>query len=363
MTKSNITSGGNDILVNKENFPDDNFREWLLEQDFVQNGVIAKEQIAEITEINVDYDIIQSLEGIHLFTTLIKLSCAFNQLTSLDISKNTALTYLDCSSNNQLTSLDVSKNTALTYLDCAGNLQLTTLDVSKNTALTELVCDNNQLTSLDVSNNTALKKLYCWSNQLTILDVSNNTALTALWCSSNPLTALDVSKNTALQSLWCRSYQLTNLDVSNNTALIELICGDNQLASLDVSKNTRLNTLWCYNNKIKGANMDALISRLPNTDGKLNIYDSTSETEGNVCTKSQVAAIKAKGWTPYYRVDWDWIEYEGADETTGIDATEIGNSSDFGANAVAYDLNGNRVEDWQSKKGVYIVGGKKVVVK
>ena len=38
-------------------------------------------------------------------------------LTSLDVSKNTALTYLDCS-HNDLTSLDVSKNTALTYLDC-----------------------------------------------------------------------------------------------------------------------------------------------------------------------------------------------------------------------------------------------------
>ena len=34
--------------------------------------------------------------------------------------------------------------------------QLTTLDVSKNTALTDLDCDNNQLTTLDVSKNTAL---------------------------------------------------------------------------------------------------------------------------------------------------------------------------------------------------------------
>ena len=40
-----------------------------------------------------------------------------NQLTSLDVSNNTALTYLDCG-NNQLTSLDVSNNTALEYLYC-----------------------------------------------------------------------------------------------------------------------------------------------------------------------------------------------------------------------------------------------------
>jgi len=38
----------------------------------------------------------------------------------MDVSKNTALTYLSCY-YNKLTSLDVSKNTALTYLSCSGN--------------------------------------------------------------------------------------------------------------------------------------------------------------------------------------------------------------------------------------------------
>ena len=40
---------------------------------------------------------------------------------------------------------------ALTYLDCSEN-QLTELDVSKNTALTALSCSDNQLTELDVTN-------------------------------------------------------------------------------------------------------------------------------------------------------------------------------------------------------------------
>ena len=85
--------------------------------------------------------------------------------------------------------------------------------------------------------------------------------------------------------------------------------------------------------------------------------------EGNVCTKSQVAAIKAKGWTPYYWIGYVWLEYEGCDDADGIIATEVDNGDEIGANAPAYDLNGRRVEGWQSKKGVYIVGGKKVVVK
>ncbi|MBR3901993.1 MAG: leucine-rich repeat domain-containing protein, partial [Ruminococcus sp.] len=72
----------------------------------------------------------------------------------------------------------------LETLRCNSN-QLTTLDISKNTALEWLECFNNQLTALDVSKNTALTKLYCNSNQLTSLDVSNNTELTKLYCSNN----------------------------------------------------------------------------------------------------------------------------------------------------------------------------------
>ena len=146
-------------------------------------------------------------------------------MTSLDVSKNTALTYLDCG-RNQLTSLDVSKNTALTYLDCRSN-QLPKLDVSKNTALTELDCRSNQLTKLDVSKNTALTTLYCWDNQLTKLDVSKNTALTDLACYKNQLTSLDVSKNTALTELDCDKNQLTSLDISNTNIMHDLNCSGN----------------------------------------------------------------------------------------------------------------------------------------
>ena len=37
-----------------------------------------------------------------------------------------------------------------------------------------------------------------------------------------------------------------------------------------------------------------------------------------------------------------------------VQCTEVDNSSEIGANTVAYDLNGNRVEGWQNRKGVYI---------
>ena len=190
------------------------------------------EKIAAITELDVSgtYEnenpgTLTSLQGIEYFESLTELVCYYNQLTSLDVSANTALTELYCLSN-QLTSLDVSANTALTVLDCSSN-SLTSLDVSANTALTELWCGYNQLTSLDVSANTALTELWCGYNQLTSLDVSANTALTTLWCYYNQLESLDVSANTALMVLECDDNQLTSLDVSANTALTFLECEDN----------------------------------------------------------------------------------------------------------------------------------------
>ena len=101
-----------------------------------------------------------------------------------------------------LTSQTITIRGDVTELDCSDN-QLTSLDVSKNTFLTDLDCFNNQLTSLDLSQNTALTTLYCFDNQLTSLDVSKHTALTTLYCNENQLTSLDVSKNTALTSLSC----------------------------------------------------------------------------------------------------------------------------------------------------------------
>ena len=85
-----------------------------------------------------------------------------------------------------LTSQTITIRGDVTRVDCSDN-QLTSLDVSKNTALTKLYCFSNQLTSLNVSKNTALKELYCGENQLTSLDVSKNTALTTIECDNIPL--------------------------------------------------------------------------------------------------------------------------------------------------------------------------------
>ena len=332
------------IPINSTTFPDENFRNWVLSQDYGQDGVLTEAEIAGVTLIGVFGYNIADLKGIEYFTALTGLFCGGNQLTSLNVSQNAALAHLDCN-YNQLTSLDVSKNTALTELQCYSN-QLTSLDVSKNTALTGLYCYNNQLTSFDVSKNTALTWLVCFNNQLTSLDVSKNTALTRLVCNNNQLTSLDVSKNTALTQLGCESNQLTSLDVSKNTALTELGCNSNQLTSLDVSKNEALESLSCSNNQINETEMGKLVESMPANNGRFYVKRLNDVDEQNVITTAQVAEAKAKGWK-VYAFDSNvgdygqWVEYDGDEPTMEpIDTADFGSDIDEGT-----DLDGNVVGD------------------
>ncbi len=204
------------------------FKSFKVYKDWDEDGEDEIHYVLSTDDIEHKY----SNKNPHIVTikgNIKRLDCGYNNLTSLDVSKNTALTELNCSGNN-LTSLDVSKNTALTWLDCGGN-NLTSLDVSKNTALTELDCYDNNLTSLDVSKNTALTDLFCRENNLTSLNVSGCTALTELDCYDNNLTSLNVSGCTALTDLSCGRNNLTSLNVSGCTALTDLSCGRNNLTS------------------------------------------------------------------------------------------------------------------------------------
>ena len=110
---------------------------------------VSMSEAAAVHVMNLYSKHIKSLNGIEYFANLTSLQCGANKLTSLDVSKNTALQSLDCN-HNKLTSLDVSKNSALQTLNCESN-QLTSLDVSKNTALKELYCAFNPLTTIYLS--------------------------------------------------------------------------------------------------------------------------------------------------------------------------------------------------------------------
>ncbi len=165
-------------------FKDENFKKYCIQNyDADKDGFLTFAEAGAVQQMIVESLQIKSLSGIEHFTNLISLECQYNELTSLDVSKNTKLERL-CCYDNSLTSLDVSKNTELDMLWVSNN-ELTSLDVSKNTKLFTLYCYFNSLTSIDLSHNTELRLLLLHNNDLTSLDVSNNLMLSWLDCRYN----------------------------------------------------------------------------------------------------------------------------------------------------------------------------------
>ncbi|MEG2458988.1 MAG: hypothetical protein RSA89_04155 [Raoultibacter sp.] len=168
-----------DVVINAENFPDPLFRKYVASIFYKTEGdSISSAELSNQTQMYVTFgsDLqVKDMKGIEYFTALINLQCGNKNLTTLDLSANTALEVLDCQ-GGQLTKLDLSHNTALKALACDDN-KLTTLNLSANTALYDMSCSDNNLTTLDVSANTALQYLNCSGNNLTALDLKNLTKL------------------------------------------------------------------------------------------------------------------------------------------------------------------------------------------
>lgn len=181
--------------------PDDNF-EAHLEANGMGNGTpnddyVTTSNINGVTNLYVDFKNISDLTGIEDFTSLYQLGCMGNQLTSLDLSQNTALSILDCGSN-PFTSLDLSQNLALINLNCVQS-DITSLDLTQNIALTHLYCVGSLITSLDLSQNAALVYLRCNGGQLNCLNIKNgnNLNFTEFTAKDNPnLTCIEVDNVT-----------------------------------------------------------------------------------------------------------------------------------------------------------------------
>ncbi|WP_304198129.1 T9SS type B sorting domain-containing protein [Flavobacterium alvei] len=277
--------------------PDANFEKALIDLGIDSgaiDGKVLTANISTITKLDIQKKAIQDLTGIEAFLSLENLQCKVNSLTTLDLSKNTALTDLDISFN-KLSFLDVSKNLNLTVLICAYNNNLGGLDISSNTNLKFLHCFACNIFNLDVSNNTALSVLDCNRNNIKFLGLSKNLNLTELNCASNMLTSLDVSKNTNLKHLNCSFNQILNLDVSKNTTLPHLNCEKNQISILDVSKNINLKNLYCGRNEISDLDVSKNINLtvLTCSYNKLSSLDvsKTQLLDGLYCGDNKLSSL------------------------------------------------------------------------
>lgn len=277
------------ITINEENFPDANFRKWLIST----NGNKTFLDPTTIGKISARECGIQDLTGIQLFTELTELDVLNFETTSED-------------KKNKISSIDLSANTKLRKLVVCEN-QISSLNLSTCPDLRHVDVTGNLLTELDVADLEKLSFLYCSDNQLTSLDLSHNPNLGVLDCKENNLTQLNVANNSNLEQLFCENNQLTSIDVTNHNRLMLFNCNDNLLTSLDLSGCSELYQLYCFNNQIKGEAMTDLLNSLPQRFGYTVVIDRDSETEQNEITLEQVAIGNEKGWSVEAKEGEDFV--------------------------------------------------------
>lgn len=187
--------------------------------------------------------------------------CFDCKLTSLDFSNNPHLSYLECNTNTGLKSLNISKNAELEHLMCgscalnkldfSANPRLTHLDafrnnmtslnITKNTKLKRLnVWDNPGLGNVSISHLPELQYYNCMNNKVTEIDVTNNKQLQKLVVSCNSIKTLDLSKNPRLAYLDIGSNPIADIDLSNNPQLYFFQSYINQFTTLNIGNNSRL---------------------------------------------------------------------------------------------------------------------------
>lgn len=210
----------NDDSSAEVNIPDPAFRAYCL-KNFDKNldYKLSEAEAALVTSIVVNNLGIESLEGLQHFTSLSNLECDDNMLESLDVSKNTALRYLECygTATHKLTSLDLSNNTKLESLYCNNN-NITELDLSKNTKLEKFTAGGNPLGTIDLSKNVWLNEIELFNCSLTSLDVSDIRLEGLGW-----ITRLDVRNNPDLSVVIKRKGQrIDNFWRDANTSVQEI---------------------------------------------------------------------------------------------------------------------------------------------
>ena len=206
------------------NIPDANFKAYLVENfDTDKDGEISEEEASVVTSIWCDTMNIKSLQGIEYFTSVWKIYAPYNQISTIDLSKNLNLGSLVLS-DNQLVELDLCNNVNLIELWCDKN-KLKSLKIEKCNNIRTISCFNNQITELNTNNLVFLEFLTCSNNQLKSLDLSNNFQLRILQCGENNFTTIDTKCNPKLETLkifHCDKVEL--MDVSQNTNLKYFDC-------------------------------------------------------------------------------------------------------------------------------------------
>ena len=142
---------------------------------------------------------------VSVFPNLETLYCASNNLNTIDVSNLTSLIDFGLWDNN-LTSLNLSNNASLEYVEPGSNTNLSNLTLPNNkTSLTQLWAYDMNLSSLNYAEYTQLKYLDIGINNFTSADVSMLPNLIEFYCNQNQLTSLNIANGNidGLSWMWC----------------------------------------------------------------------------------------------------------------------------------------------------------------
>ncbi|MBQ6661078.1 MAG: InlB B-repeat-containing protein [Lachnospiraceae bacterium] len=267
-----------EIPITEENFPDGIFRmDYLRVWDTDHNEKLSDAERAAVTEISIESSAINSLKGIEYFTNLVFLECQAELMGTVDLSKNTKLTYLSLGGNYEICLLDLSKNTKLETLILA-ETSIRSVDLTKLTNLKTLILEDTPISTLNLKNNTKLEFI---DISETRIKEFNPALFPNLWyfrADETPIQKLDFTHNTKLQRVECSRGDLNELVFgSKNTELTSVVCERNRLSTLSVSTCSKLVCLKCQGNDLSTTGL-YLNSKLDAVRKTANLTESTDNT-------------------------------------------------------------------------------------
>ena len=230
--------------------PDMLFRDYLLLHfDTDMDGFISKKEAEAVKEIDISNVRINSLTGIHFFTSLEKLIVHVSSIESLDLTSNSKLEVLDCSDNADLISLVLPDSKRLKSLNCSytriGSISLNGFEFLEEFSFSQKY-RGHTVEKLEI-NNSSLKR-FIFDNGVRILNINNLPNLEFLSIRNandiNGNHTVDLSKSTKLKFLSCE-YLNCEINTSQCPSLEELILNliIAKPLKLDISNNKTLHTL------------------------------------------------------------------------------------------------------------------------
>ena len=176
------------VAIDKENFPDENLRNYLKESGFDKNddGYFSQSELDAVEEMEAIYNKLENLKGLEYFRNLKSLDIRLNNISGeLDLQMFPNLTSVYCD-DNEITSIRFGEDCKLELIECNYN-QIEVLDVSGLDHLDQLNCTGNPLKVLKFNEKWTSIRLYCDECSLTSLKIpeSLDASETQINCENN----------------------------------------------------------------------------------------------------------------------------------------------------------------------------------